>query len=206
MLHHYFQQKNMNPFSNFLETPVKDLMDLNMKAFQRFSYLMPNELLNLRRPEDVIEKNLEVFVESGHTALAYMQTMFDIMEHHWLKNFETTLKTSKEFNGLSKDHLSTKATHTGREKKNKQTASSRTKVTTKPKASSTATIPTSTASKSKLVKAKKLTATSGSNLIKKPAIKSSSAQNKPTGLHSTTDVKHSRPLSTISDTSSQKKS
>jgi len=216
----YFQQKNMNPFSSSLETPVKELMDLNMKAFQSFSYLMPNELLSMRRPDEMMEKNLEVLIENSHTALAYMQNMFDIMEKHWLKNFETTLKNSRDLSGqtISSSH-SVKATSTEGAKKTSKSSSSKTKLTaTKAKPSSSKLSTKSTSSKSVAAKAKtstapKTVATKPTSTVKKQATQhispsssksSMASSSRPQGT--TTEVKHggSAPHH-LSSTSSQSK-
>lgn len=131
MLNQYFQQKNASSFSNPIEAPVKELMDLNMRAMQSFSYLMPTELFSMRRPEDMMEKNLEILIENSHTALAYMQNMFGLMEKHWLKSFETSLKNTKDFSGLVNLGVRTatsESTHSA--KKATKSASTSTKSTT----------------------------------------------------------------------------
>lgn len=96
MSHNYFQQRDLNPLMNSLERPVKELMELNVKTLQSFSYLTPVELLKVRKPEEVMEKNIEVLIGNSHKALDYMQNMFDIMEKHWLGISDSVIKNTKE--------------------------------------------------------------------------------------------------------------
>jgi len=60
MQNQYFQNKNLNPLLNSLEKPVKELMELNVKMFQGLSYLTPAELLKAKKPEEFMEKNVEI--------------------------------------------------------------------------------------------------------------------------------------------------
>ena len=192
----YFQQKNNSPFSNSLETPVKELMDLNMRALQSFSYLNPTELLSMRRPEEMVEKNLEVLIENSHTALAYMQNMFNIMEKHWLNNFETSLKSTKDLTGFVKSQSqAAKTASTEMVKRVSKPSSSKTKLTaTKAKSTSSSSSKTkvasgkSTLSKSaqtKSVSAKSNTTTATKSL----ANKLSSTSKKPMTKHASTPSK-----------------
>ncbi|MCL9684342.1 hypothetical protein [Legionella maioricensis] len=92
MPNQYTQYQNMNA----LEKPFRQLLDLNVKTMQSFSYIKPNELLNSNRPELVLEKNMEVMIENGHKALDYVQDMFDIMENHWLNMSRQMMRQSQE--------------------------------------------------------------------------------------------------------------
>ena len=79
VLHQYFQQKDVHPFFNYMERPVKEIMELNARTMQRFAYLMPAEMLMVKKPEQMMEKNIELLMESSQTALNYMQNIFGIM-------------------------------------------------------------------------------------------------------------------------------
>ena len=187
----YFQQKNDSLFSNSLETPVKELMDLNIRALQSFSYLNPTELLTMRRPEEMVEKNLEVLIENSHTALAYMQNMFNIMEKHWLNNLETSLKSSKDLTGFVKSQSqAAKTASTEMVKRASKPSSSKTKLTaTKAKSTSSSSSKTKAASGkstlSKSVSAKSNTTTATKSL----ASKLSSTSKKPMAKHASTPSK-----------------
>ncbi len=66
-----------------LERPFRELMTLNMKIIQNFSYIKPTELLSSNKPEHALEKHMEVMIANGHQVLDYMQDVFLIMEKHW---------------------------------------------------------------------------------------------------------------------------
>ncbi len=92
MPNQYTQYQNMNA----LEKPFRQLIDLNVKTIQNLTYIKPNELLNPNKPEQLIEKNMEVMIENGHKALDYMQDMFDIMEKHWFSMSRQVMRQSQE--------------------------------------------------------------------------------------------------------------
>jgi hypothetical protein len=130
MLHQYFQPKNTNPFTNSLERPIKEIMDLNIRTLQSFSYFTPTELLKLRKPEEVMEKNLEIMIENSQAAVTYMQNMFGLMEKHLLKNLDSTLKGTQDFSPLTKR---TTTTTTQSKPSTKKTASATKTTATKSK-------------------------------------------------------------------------
>ena len=68
---------------NTLEMPLKKLMELNMKTIQHISYLKPNDLLNVKKPGDIVERNLNMFVHNNQLALNYLRESFHILEGHW---------------------------------------------------------------------------------------------------------------------------
>jgi hypothetical protein len=80
----YFQQKNVNPIFNSFEKPIKELLELQVRTAQDYSYMTPVELLSVRKPEEIIEKNMTMFINNSHKTLDYIHNMFNIMEKHWL--------------------------------------------------------------------------------------------------------------------------
>jgi hypothetical protein len=193
VIHQYFQQKSINPFSDSLEKPVKELMDLNIKALQSFSYLTPSELLTMRRPEEMMEKNLEVFIENSHHALNYMHNMFDLMEKHLLQNFDNTIKNTRDLSQAMKTTAS--ATAPSRESTRSSAAKS-----------------TRTTGATAKAKTKKPVASQSATSSKKQPVKHTSAStNKPSmnsaakSHNATPEVKHpSTPHSTSSASSHPK--
>lgn len=155
IVHQYFQNTNLGPFSNSLDTPIKELIDLNMQTLHNFSYFKPDELLGMRRPEALVEKNLELFMENSHTALNYMQNMFHIMEKHWLKNIEAGVKSTSSLGGFTKNlYASVPIVSTPDTKKSSSIASKKTKSATPSKPSSAKIVKT-TPVPSKLASSKK---------------------------------------------------
>ena len=74
------------PFENWTEiakkmqAPFKAIAELNVKTLQSLTYLKPDELANLKKPEELIEKQINLVVENGHKTLDYIQKSFEIVE------------------------------------------------------------------------------------------------------------------------------
>lgn len=62
------------------QAPFQAIAELNVKTLQGFEYLKPEDLTNLKKPEELLEKQINLAVENGHKALDYMQKSFQIME------------------------------------------------------------------------------------------------------------------------------
>jgi hypothetical protein len=182
VLHQYFQQKNLNPLTGSLERPVKELMDLNIRALQSISYFTPTELLNMRKPEEMMEKNLEVFLENSHQALTYMHNVLGLVERNLLKSVDTTLKGAKDLSHAIKTTATAVNTHS------KSTAKKATKTfkTVAAKAAPRTTAKTTT-SKTK-AGATQLTASSTKNrTIKKQPLKHAGTTTNKGSLNTTTN-------------------
>ncbi|KTD33173.1 Phasin protein [Legionella nautarum] len=63
-----------------LQAPFQEIAELNVKTLQGFNYLKPDELANLKKPEELLEKQIGLAIENGHRALDYMQKSFEILE------------------------------------------------------------------------------------------------------------------------------
>lgn len=88
----YFDQKN---FSN-MGIPLQKLMELNIRVIQRSSFMKPDDLMNIKKPEDIFEKNMHMFIHNSHMALNYMKETFDILENHWLNICQHTEDSAKK--------------------------------------------------------------------------------------------------------------
>jgi len=62
------------------QAPFQAIAELNVKTLQGFSYLKPDELAQIKKPEEFLEKQINLAVENGHKALDYMQKSFEILE------------------------------------------------------------------------------------------------------------------------------
>lgn len=87
---------------NFIQNPVKEIVALNVRTLQNFSYIKAEELKDVQAPEDILEKNMDVIIHNGHMALDYIQEAFNICEKNWLsisdnlrENTELALKETK---------------------------------------------------------------------------------------------------------------
>ena len=92
MTHQYFSHKHGNP----LEKQMQELIELNMKTLQNFSYLNPTELLTTLKPEAVLEKQMNVFIQNSRKTMDYMRDMFNLMEKNWLNLSDTVTQNTKE--------------------------------------------------------------------------------------------------------------
>lgn len=62
------------------QAPFQAIAELNVKTLQGFNYLKPEDLTNVKKPEELLEKQINLAVENGHKALDYMQKSFQIIE------------------------------------------------------------------------------------------------------------------------------
>jgi len=67
-----------------LEKPLQEIMALNMRTFENLSYTHPADLLSAQNPEELLEKNMDVFVQNALQLLDYWQDACNIMEKCWL--------------------------------------------------------------------------------------------------------------------------
>lgn len=62
------------------QEPLQAIAELNVKTLQSYTYIKPDELSKFTKPEEFLEKQLELAIANGHKALEYMQKSFQIME------------------------------------------------------------------------------------------------------------------------------
>lgn len=76
-------QQNFEKWSEMakkLQEPFQAIAELNVKTLQGLTYLKPDELAQVKKPEEMLEKQINLAVENGHKALDYMQKSFQIIE------------------------------------------------------------------------------------------------------------------------------
>lgn len=76
-------QQNFDKWSEMakkLQEPFQAIAELNVKTLQGLTYLKPEELAQVKKPEEMLEKQITLAVENGHKALDYMQKSFQIIE------------------------------------------------------------------------------------------------------------------------------
>lgn len=79
-----------------MEFPLQKLMELNIKTMQGFSYMKPGELFSIKKPEELLERNMNMFIRNSHMALDYMHDTFSILENHWIKVSHRTEEAAKD--------------------------------------------------------------------------------------------------------------
>ena len=78
------EQTYLKNVPDHIQRPIQELITLNFRTLQNFSYLRPEELNNLRQPQEILQKNVAVFFENGYKTLSYFQQAFSIFEKHLL--------------------------------------------------------------------------------------------------------------------------
>lgn len=68
--------------------PVGDMLRLNVETARSMKYLKPEEFAHVRKPEEFLEKQVELAIENGHKALDYFQKSFYILEKAMLSCVE----------------------------------------------------------------------------------------------------------------------
>jgi hypothetical protein len=74
----YFE-KISNLFKHAQE-PLHAIAELNLKTLQSYAYLKPEDLSKITKPNELLEKQLELVIANSHKALDYMQQSFHIVE------------------------------------------------------------------------------------------------------------------------------
>lgn len=92
-------QQNFDKWSEMakkIQEPFQAIAELNVKTLQGLSYIKPEELAHVKKPEEVLEKQINLAVENGHKALDYMQKSFEILEKAMLGLVNEAKKTAKD--------------------------------------------------------------------------------------------------------------
>jgi len=91
-------QQNFEKWSEMakkLQEPFQAIAELNVKTLQGLTYLKPEELAKVKKPEELMEQQVKLAVENGHKALDYMQKSFDIIEKSMLGLVNETKKAAE---------------------------------------------------------------------------------------------------------------
>ena len=78
------------------QEPLQAMIELNVRTLQGFNYLKPEELTQIRKPEELLEKQIELSIANSHKALDYMQKSFQIMEKAMLSFVQETKETTNK--------------------------------------------------------------------------------------------------------------
>ncbi|WP_058535219.1 hypothetical protein [Legionella saoudiensis] len=178
----HFDQKI---FSN-MEFPLQKLMELNIKTMQGFSYMKPGELFNIKKPEELLEKNMNMFIRNSHMALDYMRNTFNILENHWIKvshrTEDTAREVAKQATSTARQVTSTVKQAAPTAKQASSTAKKTEKKATKPAAAKKTAAHTKSAAKAST----KTVAKAGEKTSAKKAAKPAVQHSKPSMSHTNT--------------------
>ncbi len=84
-----------NDMAKKLQEPFQAIAELNIKTLQGLTFLKPDELAQFKKPEELLEKQINLAVENGHKALDYMQKSFQIIEKAMMGVVQETKKTAE---------------------------------------------------------------------------------------------------------------
>jgi hypothetical protein len=90
-------QPNFEKWSDMakkLQEPLQAIAGLNIKTMQAVTYIKPEELAKIKKPEELFEKQINLAVENGHKALEYMQKSFQIFEKAMLSLVDEAKKSA----------------------------------------------------------------------------------------------------------------
>ena len=76
--------------------PMRELLELNLKTLQNFSYMKPEQLKDLNRPEEILDRNVSLLFDNGHKAIDYFEEAFHILEKHLFTLKEEAVKQTKK--------------------------------------------------------------------------------------------------------------
>ncbi|MBA2657613.1 MAG: phasin family protein [Tatlockia sp.] len=79
-----------------MQAPLQAMTELNVKTIQGLTYLKPDEIAKVKKPEELLEKHLSLAVENGHKALDYLQKSFEIYEKAVLSFVQDVKKQTEE--------------------------------------------------------------------------------------------------------------
>ena len=77
------------------QEPLQAMAELNVKTLQGLDYLKPEELTQVKKPEELMEKQIGLAIANGHKALDYMQKSFQIIEKAMLSMVQETKKKTE---------------------------------------------------------------------------------------------------------------
>ncbi|KTD11004.1 hypothetical protein Lgra_1970 [Legionella gratiana] len=199
MKNQFFDQKIFNN----LDAPIQKLMELNVKMMQNLSYMKPMDLLSVKKPEEIFEKQIELFVQNSNMMIDYMRTTFGILENHWLnvsRNFDQSpQKMMKE--AYTTAEKSAKKTATAAKSSAKKTATKKSAPTEKKSVSTAKKTASSIASANtkKDTKAAKVSKNPAPKSEKKKAKSTTSAQTKTSVIHAKEPISQGTPTGTTNE-------
>ena len=91
MNQHFEQWSNV---AKKLQEPLQAITELNIKTLQGLNYLKAEEVAKIKKPEELLEKQVNVVVANGHKAVDYMQKSFQILEKTMLSFVEEAKKVA----------------------------------------------------------------------------------------------------------------
>jgi hypothetical protein len=101
-MQHIKEIKMNQPFEKWsemtkkMQAPFQAIAELNVKTLQGLTYLKPDEIAHIKKPEELVEKQISLAVENGHKTLDYMQKSFEIIEKAMLSFVQEVKKSENK--------------------------------------------------------------------------------------------------------------
>lgn len=95
----YMNQEYFTKFSEMAkkaQAPFQAMAELNVKTLQSMSYIKPDELTHIKKPQELFEMQMSMALNNSHKALDYMQKSFEIMEKAMLSCVHTCTEEAKK--------------------------------------------------------------------------------------------------------------
>jgi hypothetical protein len=92
MTQHNMDFEKWTDMAKKMQEPFQAIAELNVKTLKDLTYLKPEEMAALKKPEELFEKQMNVAIENGHKALEHMQKSFQIIEQAMLSITKETKK------------------------------------------------------------------------------------------------------------------
>ncbi len=99
ILENIMYQQNFDKWTEIakkMQEPFQAMAELNVKTLQGINYLKPEEIASIKKPEELLEKHINLAVENGHKTLDYLQKSFQIIEKAMLGFVQEAKKTAAE--------------------------------------------------------------------------------------------------------------
>lgn len=90
----YFEK--ISDMAKKAQEPFQAIAELNVKTLQGLNFMKPEEFANVKKPEELLEKQIELAVANGHKALDYMQKAFQIVEKAMLSFVQESKKQAQK--------------------------------------------------------------------------------------------------------------
>ncbi|KTC76895.1 phasin family protein [Legionella brunensis] len=78
-----------------IQRPFQAMLELNVRTLKGFNFLKAEDLVNIKKPEELVEKQVNLVIENGHKALDYLQQSFAIFEQTLQPLTEDAKKSSQ---------------------------------------------------------------------------------------------------------------
>ncbi|MBA3537112.1 MAG: phasin family protein [Tatlockia sp.] len=88
--------ENWSEMTKKMQAPFQAIAELNVKTLQGLTYLKPDEIAQIKKPEELVEKQISLAVENGHKTLDYMQKSFEILEKAMLSFVQEVKKSENK--------------------------------------------------------------------------------------------------------------